>query len=47
MQGATATAAWECSQQSWKHLLAVVRHTGMETSEWGKTELLAKIASGR
>lgn len=26
MLGDTAVAAWECSQQTWKHLLAVVTH---------------------
>lgn len=49
MQGDAAIAAWECSQQTWKHLLAVaiVRHMAMEMSEWAKAELLGKRASRR
>lgn len=48
-QGDAAIAAWESSQQAWKHLLAgaVVRHTAMETSEWGKVEVLGKRAGER
>lgn len=49
MQGDTAIAARECSQQTWKHLLAlaVVRHMAMEMAEWGKAELLGKRVSRR
>lgn len=39
MQGDTAIAAWEQSQQTWKHLLTVaaVRHTAMETLNVGRS----------
>lgn len=48
-QGDAAIAAWESSQQAWKHLLAgaVVRHMAMKISEWGKVELLGKGAGRR
>jgi len=39
MQGDTAIAAWERSQQTWKHLLTVaaVRHMAMETLNGGRS----------
>lgn len=51
MLGDTAVAAWERSQQTWEHLLAVVTHghgdvNGGKQSSWG-TELAGDVSSDK